>query len=230
MTVTKTKVILHVPKTGGSSIRWPAMKVDGFRYSCQHCRFDCLPPKYKDMRKISWVRNPLNWYPSFFFFFKKEYQKIAARKRAMSDPFLDALLMAGIDSFNNVLPFLVNLNQFFDNPNLVSNFKKRIRYYQTNIYACWHSSYWDDIEDLNMEEYQNKSIYRWYMDTIGIQHCDKVYRLEDEYKSGMLIEFGDNVQFMHKNKTRNKPENFQLLASQKRMIEIHDEYIFERYY
>jgi hypothetical protein len=194
-------VIIHVPKTGGSSVRWPAIRKFGVRYSCQHCNYSSLPDKYKDFRKITFVRHPLDWYASRFFFDKKKFHN---DKTIKFEPFSDALSNEYKLSFKETLPMMLDLTEAFRNEEILNLFKKRLTFEVTNNYQSWWVSYFDDINEITAESFEHKSLYQWFCDIQGVDNCDAVYRLEDQHESGMKREFGDGVNIVHRNKTGRK--------------------------
>jgi len=207
-------IILHTPKTGGSSVRWPAIKKFGIKYSCQHCDYKMLPEKYKNYRKITFIRNPLDWYASRYFFDKKKFQQ----KQKKLEPFTDALSNDYKLSFKETLPNMMNLTNAFRNPKILNHFKKRIQREVTNNYQCWWVSYFDDIDSLTPEYFENKSLYKWFLDIIGIEHADAIYRLEDQYEYGMKKEFGNDINLIHKNKTKRTSSGDLYTDSIKKMV------------
>lgn len=198
-------VIIHVPKTGGSSVRWSAMNKFNSRYACQHCAYKMLPEKFKDYRKITFVRNPLEWYASRFFFDKKKWDM---RGRAKREPFTDALSDEYSLTFKQTLPRMLNLTETFKDQRVFNSFKDKLRKEANNNYQVWWVSYFDDIEALTPEDFGNKSLYQWFLDICGVENCDAVYRLEDQYAYGMKREFGEDIELMRKNVTgRRKSED-----------------------
>jgi len=189
-------VIIHVPKTGGSSVRWPAIKKFGVRYSCQHCNFSSLPEKYKEFRKVSFTRNPIDWYASRYFFDKKKF--ISSKQKL--EPFSDALSDGYKLNFEDTLMRMLNITDAFRDKKTLDLFKERVIKEVTNNYQCWWVSYFDDIESLTPEYFENKSLYQWFNDKVGLYECDVVYRLEDEFEEGMFKEFGE-LPLKHRNKT-----------------------------
>lgn len=191
-------IILHVPKTGGSSVRWAVMNKFGVRYSCQHCDYKMLPKQYRNFRKITFIRNPIDWYASRFYFDKKKFD---TNKRAMLEPFTDALSEKYSKTFKETLPRMLDLTEAFKNERVLDLFKKSINREVTNNYQCWWVSYFDDIDTITAESFEHKSLYQWFCDKIDIEQCDAIYRLEDQHSLGMKKEFGGDVDIKHKNKT-----------------------------
>lgn len=227
MTVLKDieTIIIHVPKTGGSSVRWPAISKYNTRYTCQHCAYKMLPEKFDSYRKITFVRHPIEWYASRFFFDKKKWDM---QDRAKREPFTDALSDAYMLTFKQTLPRMLNLTEAFRDKRVFKSFKEKVRREVNNNYQAWWVSYFDDIEALTPEDFGNKSLYQWFVDINGVKHCDAVYRLEDQYESGMKFEFGEDVELLHKNVTgRRKSEDIYTADMRNSVIQTEIEFIKE---
>jgi len=226
MTVTNTRVILHTPKTAGSSIRWPAINIDGLQYSCQHCKYEMLPEQYKDMRKITFVRNPYDWYASRYFFDKKrDNNKLSDRNDIFTSIFSNNFEL----TFKETLPFYMNLTETFRDKFILNRFKNALKYQVTNNYQCWLVSYWDNIEDIKPEDFENKSLYQWWLDIVGVDKADAWYRIEDQHEEGMKKEFGENVNIIHKNKSHRPNTNTLYTDDMKHIVYEADKNIFIRY-
>jgi len=197
MTVTNTRVILHTPKTAGSSIRWPAMKIDGLQYSCQHCHIKMLPNQYKNMKKITFVRNPYDWYASRYSFTIKRKNHI----KNLDDVFTETFSNDFTKDFNDVLPLYMNLTKAFENKFLLEKFKTKLKREVTNNYQCWLVSYWDNIDNITAESFENRSLYDWWLNICGVYEADAIYRIEDQHEYGLKKEFGENINIVHRNKT-----------------------------
>jgi len=221
-------IIIHVPKTGGSSVRWPAINKYGVRYSCQHCNYNMIPEQYKNFRKITFTRNPIDWYASRFFFDKKKFARVD--KRTKFEPFTDALSEMYSLTFKQTLPRMLNLTEAFSDEATLGLFKKRLKYEVTNNYQCWWVSYFDDIDAITAESFENKSLYQWFNDIIGLDKCDAVYRLEDQHELGMKCEFGSDVNLVHRNKTgRRKSEDIYSPQMRQSVLETEKDFI-RKYY
>ena len=63
MFVTDTKVLLHMPRCGGSSIRWGLVNLGITpRFNCEHAPIYLLPSKYKEWPKIGSICIPIKYY------------------------------------------------------------------------------------------------------------------------------------------------------------------------
>jgi hypothetical protein len=198
MTVLKKidTIILHVPKTGGSSVRWPAIKKYNIRFACQHCNYEYLPEKYKNFRKVTFVRNPLDWYKSRYFFDKMRFNNKRNR-----DMMTIALSHEFKKSLNETLDLYLNLDKAFEDKRTLFLYKKLLKLNVLNKYTCWNISYHDDIEEIKPGYFKGKTYYQWQLDTVGINEADAHYRIEDQYEYGMQKEFGMDIDLIHKNKT-----------------------------
>jgi len=220
-------VIIHVPKTGGSSVRWPAVDKFNVRHTCQHCAYKMLPDKFKDYRKITFVRNPLDWYASRFYFDKKKWD---TRNRAKREPFTDALSNEYSLNFEQTLPRMLDLTEAFKDKKVFESFKTKIRREVNNNYQVWWVSYFDDIEALTPEDFGHKSLYQWFLDICGVENCDVVYRLEDQYEFGMKKEFGNDVSIIHKNKTGRRETKDIYSQKMVNMVNQKEKEFISRYY
>lgn len=192
-------VILHTPKTGGSSVRWPSIKKYGIRYACQHCDYKMLPDEYKNFRKITFVRNPIDWYRSRYFFDKMRFKEGKTR-----DVMTTALSHEYKKSFNETLPLYLNLDEAFKDEMTQKIYRSMMKFNILNQYTCWNVSYHDNINDVKSGYFEGKTYYQWILGKIGVEYADKVYRLEDQYRMGMLTEFGNDISLEKRNKTPRK--------------------------
>jgi len=221
-------IIIHVPKTGGSSVRWSAISKYGARYSCQHCNFNMIPSQYKNFRKITFTRNPIDWYASRFFFDKKKFD--LSNKQSKLEPFSDALSEQYNLTFEQTLPRMLNLTEAFRNGATLELFKERLRFEVLNNYQCWWVSYFDDIENITADSFENKSLYQWFNDIVGLDKCDVVYRLEDQYEYGMKLEFGSDIKLAHRNSTgREKSEDIYTTQMRQSVLKTEKDFI-RKYY
>jgi hypothetical protein len=184
-----------------------------------------LPEKYKDFRKITFVRHPLDWYSSRFFFDKNKFKKDEMKL----EPFSDALSLLYESSFEETVKRMLDLTEAFSDEIVLNLFKKRVRKEVTNNYQCWWVSYFDDIENLTADDFQHLSLYQWFIKKLGVERADAVYRLEDQYGFGMKKEFGEDVGLSHRNKTPNKPTNVYSDELEKMVLEKEKEFI-RKYY
>lgn len=226
MTITNNKVILHLPKTAGSSVRWNAMKVDGFQYSCQHCHYKMLPEEFKDMPKVSFIRFPMDWYVSYYEYTKKNSHE----KERLGLLFTDVISEDFTKSFQETLPLLINLTKCFkERPDLLMKFKNNLKQKVTNDYKCWIVSYFDNISTITPETFENKSMYQWLYDIVGLDNAT-VYRVEDQFEEGMRKEFPRApIQHRNVNKKR-KPFREYYTKELEDMVTKADSYILDKYY
>lgn len=217
-------IILHTPKTGGSSVRWPAINKFGIRYACQHCRYDMIPKEYENFHKMTFIRNPIDWYTSRYFFDRNRF-----RNKKLCDAMVYALSLEFRLNFNQTLNRMMNLSEAFTDKKTLSLYKNFIQHDVLNNYTVWNVSYHDNIEKISSDTFNNMSYYQWILDTIGIENANSIYRLEDEYEIGMKKEFGNDINLIHKNKT-NKPSNDIIYNQQTRKIIVNTEIEFIKKY
>ena len=193
-------VILHAPKTGGSSVRWPAINKFNIRYACQHCNYKMLPEEYKNFRKITFVRHPLAWYKSRYYFDLYNFSKA----RGSRDIMTTALSHVYTKSFNETLDSYLNPDEAFKDPKTIDIFRKLTKLDALRNYTCWNISYQDNINKVEPGFFNGQTYYQWLLNITGIQYADVAYRLEDQYALGMKKEFGEDINLVHKNKTKQK--------------------------
>jgi len=193
-------IIIHAPKTGGSSVRWPAIHKFGLRYSCQHCRHDYLPEIYKDFRKMTFIRNPIDWYRSRY-----TYDKMRYRTKEARDQLTTVLSNFYSKSFEQTLPLMLEPGEALRNSERLKTFREMVKIDITRRYTCWTVSYFNDISKIGPDTFGDKTYYEWLRDIVGVQLVDGVYRIEDEYEYGMKKEFGEDIKLIHRNKT---PDSF----------------------
>ena len=228
MTVLKNidTVILHTPKTGGSSVRWPAIRLHDIRYSCQHCHYKMLPAEYNNFRKVTFVRNPIDWYASRYFFDKKK----AINRFFRKEPFTDALSLNYKLGFEETLYNMLNLTEAFKNKKILELYKKILKHEVLNNYQCWQVSFYDNFNDIEPEIFNNKSLYQWSLDITGVSFANAVYRLEDQYAEGMRKEFGNRIELIHKNKTVRKKSQELYNKTMINAVVNKDKKIIDKYY
>lgn len=231
MTVTNSRVILHLPKTAGSTVRWRAMENDGFQYACQHCSFKMLPNEYKGMKIVSFIREPLDWYVSYYEFTKKRF----INKGDISLLFVKEFSEDFEKSFQETLPLLLDLTKTFkENPLMLEKFKLTLKSLTCNKYVAFASSYFDNISTITPESFEHKSMYQWYYDIIGLDNAT-VYRIEDQFEEGML-EFnatprGRRTEFRKKNQNTDRDETDTYYTKElKEMVLKADKYIINKHY
>jgi hypothetical protein len=190
-------IILHTPKTGGSSVRWPAIQKHGLKYSCQHCNYKMLPEEYKNFHKMTFVRNPLDWYRSRYNYDKFRFKVIKKYRDAMTT----ALSHYYKKNLNETLEAFLNPDEAFRDKKTRDIYRRLIKLDVVSNYTCWNVSYHDNIDSVDYGYFQGKTYYQWLLHMIGVHEADSVYRLEDEYEIGMKKEFGDDVELIYKNKT-----------------------------
>ena len=190
------KVVLHMPRCGGSSVRW-AINSAGYKYkfSCEHANISSLPDKYKHLPTIGFIRNPIDWYVSWYSFLndlRRKKRKGCFIVGALSD---DYRL-----SFGQLLPRLLDIEGFLtENPDYLMEIKDRFRIRVMNDYLCWLNTYFDDISTITPSDFKG-SLFNWYYQKVGMSTCNEVYRLEDGLQYGIDKAFPDkNIKVGHRN-------------------------------
>jgi len=73
--LSKHFVFLHLPKTGGSFVRELCVHYAPAEWQCRlldnHPTIRDIPPEYADLPAFGFVRNPYDWYVSWYYYLKK---------------------------------------------------------------------------------------------------------------------------------------------------------------
>jgi hypothetical protein len=207
------KVILHMPRCAGSSIRWALIKAGyKYRFSCEHAPIKMLPQKYKDYPRIAFIRNPIHWYHSRYYYAKK---KIVGNKIGVS--VLLFILSDGFKlSFDEFIVNAVNLNHFFADQYNIKKLKMRIQRVVMNTYCCWQAFKWEDVENISSADF-NGTFFDYTFKTIGLDTA-KIYRIEDGVQNSIDKEFKNVII-----QKRNSGCGFKPISSNsQQLIENHD--------
>ena len=159
MTVTNNRIILHVPKTAGSSVRWNAMKVDGIQFYNEHGCLSNLNDEYKDLRSVGFIRDPETWYMSMYNFAKDKYINRGLKHEnftimiALSDEFKR--------SFQETLPLMMNLTYTFEQyPQIWEEVKKRFIASALNTGRSRYHSYFPNFSKMSPKDFKNRSLQK----------------------------------------------------------------------
>lgn len=192
------KVVLHMPRCGGSSVRWALMDA-GYRYqfSCEHAPIDLLPARYADLPRIGFVRNPLTWYASRFYYGRRGHA--AARKRkSVGSGILIYVLSGGFNvSFDTFVNNSLDMETFFSRPGMMDNLKSRITQVIMNTYVCWHAFTWENVQELKPSDFQG-SLYDYMFKKVGLSSAT-VYPIEAGIQEAIDCEFDKPVKIGHRN-------------------------------
>jgi len=192
MLVIGDKVVLHMPRCGGSSLRWALEKAGlTYRYSCEHAPFWSLPLQYKKLENVGVVRHPSEWYRSLFY-----YQCRLGRN---SSSVLGYVLSSGFksDDFTSFYANALDLPSFFANSNNLEMLKKRIKHIQMNKYTCWQVLNWPDVED-PLSGIAGKTLYEHWYNTVGLDLADNIFSLEQGF-DWVPDFFGREINMQHRN-------------------------------
>jgi len=190
------KVLLHMPKCGGSSVRWAVVNKYEYRWSCDHAPLHALPDRYKNMRRIGFCRNPVDWYVSKYYhdknhFCRKDSTDTLSIIRFVSDNFND--------SIQEVLPRLLDISNYFDmNPNKLDALKLRYRQLAMNKYLCRIALGFEDISEIKAEIFTD-TLYNFWYEWIGLNSA-KVYKMDDGNFSSYVRKEFPGVNIGHRNK------------------------------
>jgi len=191
MLVINDKIVLHMPRCGGSSLRWGLYNSGvTYRYSCEHAPLWSLPHKYKGFESVGVVRHPSSWYRSIFY-----YQRMLGKK---SSSVLGYILSDGFKSdFSTFYNNSLSLEAYFEDFNNLMRLKKRIRFIQMNKYTCWHVLNWPDVEN-PLQGIAGKTLYEHWYNTVGLDKANNIFVLEDGF-DWVSDFFGQKVNITHRN-------------------------------
>jgi len=216
------KIVLHMPKCGGSSVRWALIKAGyKYRFGCEHAPIYLLPEKYKDLPRIAFIRNPIEWYKSWY-----NYLKYKKEHGGTSNIFAHVLSNGFKDSIDTFIYNSMNIGSYFNNDDNFNRLKKRIQVVCMNNSVCWHNFTWDDVEDISKDEFTG-TLFNYEYNLIGLNTA-KVYRIEDGIQDSLIKEFNNNsIKVGMYNVTPNKNNNPNLNQKSKELIYKHDKYYFD---
>jgi hypothetical protein len=219
MFVTDNKVILHMPRCGGSSIRWGLIK-SGIspRFTCEHAPIYLLPEKYKEWPKIGFIRHPIDWYISIY-----NYAKYHSTRNSVSRIIIPHILSNGfILSCDEFINNALDLTSFFSNPANLSKYKKRLVNIIMNTYCCWQAFIHEDIDSVTSDYFENRSYFDYKFNLLGLNDA-KIYRMEDGIDNAINIEF-PGVQIGHQNKCIKKTDTYISPKTRDRVYKTHKKY------
>lgn len=164
-------VILHMPKCGGSSVRWSVLKkYPDYRWSCEHADIRAIPYKFKNFRRIGFCRNPITWYASKYYHASRLKQDALSHVVVLSDN----LTLA----FDETLPRLLDLRNFLDmHPQYLENLKQRLTRLAMNRYLGRIILSYPDISEIKAEDFGHSLYDHWYR-IVGLDTA-VVYKMDD---------------------------------------------------
>jgi len=168
-------VVLHMPKCGGSSVRWAIIKeYPEYRWSCEHADIKALPDRFKDFRRIGFCRNPVTWYASKYFHAKRREQQ--GDKDTLSHV---SILSENFNrSFKQTLPRLLDVRNYFDmHPQVLFKFKRRLTKLAMSKYLGRIILSYPDISEIKAEDFKDTLYDHWYK-TVGLDTA-VVYKMDN---------------------------------------------------
>ncbi len=193
-------VVLHMPKCGGSSVRWSILsQYPEHKWSCEHASIEAMPEPYRSYRRIGFCRNPYTWYISKYYHAKR----LSMHGRSTL-PHVD-LLSDGFDlSFAQTLPRLLDMQNFLDmNPVYIERLKKRLARLVMNKYLCRIALSYPNIQDITADDFK-PTLYDYWYELVGLPSAH-VYKIDSgNFADAVEHEFPGTV-LTHMNKT-NSPE------------------------
>lgn len=124
MIVIDDKIMIHIVKTGGTSIKRGVFteRLKDIKFEWKHASAEMIPPEFKNYEKFTIVRNPLTWYESYYnYIIWKKSGILLAEKIAFND---GINMSSGYVSFNTFLERALDIQEFIDKTNFIHDFKK----------------------------------------------------------------------------------------------------------
>ena len=228
------KIILHMPKCAGSSIRWSIYEQAedlgiNIHYIHEHEPLKSIPDIYKTDKwpVIGFVRSPYTWYSSLY------EQKLKGFNRGECGVAVTAVLTNNFSlGFDKFLERATHLNTFFESAEHIKELKhfvsENFMRYRTN----WVDRIWPDLMAITSESFSGiKTLYDWWFQCTGLNQANEIYRIEDGVQAGFDTAFpksGVKINWMNK---RNEVQRKRLVLSpeQKEMIRTGDGNYFDQF-
>jgi len=197
MLVLEDKIFLHFQKCAGLSVYELVNKLKLKKlWFKEHCGIVNLPEEYEHMRRFAFIRNPYDWYVSYYHF--QLYEHTGSVKYWIN-PFFSALTKGCSIGFSEFVRNSVNLKTYFENN--MEQYQVCIGVFEYAISrgsASWVGSWFKDPDEFRkyiaLDEL-NMSLMEWYMKIIGLNESNTtVYKLE-EFNSSLIKEFG-SIEFI----------------------------------
>jgi len=200
MLILEDKIYLHFQKTGGLSIykiiNDLKLKKQWFR---EHCGIVNLPEEFRHLRRFSFIRNPYDWYVSYYHFHLNGYLE---RKDHWINPFL--IPLAGDSpNFHKFVKNSCNLKSYFqDNLDRYELLFEMLEHILLNNPHIWVHDWFKDTSNIREELSLDKldmSLMHWCMNMIGLcEDNTTIYKME-YFKESLEKEFGliERVPHLH---------------------------------
>jgi len=193
------KTFLHMVKTAGISVSNALYDAGYQKYvNLRHIDIKYLPDEFKNSKKYIILREPHDWYKSFYNFFINVEGYLSFM---LNDPKDDGYIYPiGLNEFiRRSINFKDTLEKFPNKARVFNNILQT----QGNIHFI--TTYFDEpvnYKDPKTLEQFDMSLFEWFWKHTGGDEADtiipmnKLYKLEDEL----------GIKMPHRNKTKNKTE------------------------
>ena len=232
MYILEDKIYLHFQKTGGFSvyeiIKQKKLKKLWFK---EHNGIVSIPEEYKHLRRFTFMRNPYDWYVSFFFF--HEAMRLRENRSAWINPFLRSLTFKNTCYFNQFIHGACNLKEFYiEHPamheEMIKQFYIVMKFKNKGWVETWFKNPDSIEEDLAIDNL-DMTLIDWYMNIMGLNEPNTtIYKLEN-FKRGMEIEFGPTEEVPHKHKSKHNDYRHYYNEESIREIDISHRHILDRF-
>ena len=198
MYITRDKIFMHMVKTGGSSVFRSLIdsnvRVD---YNQKHYGYQTIPNQYRDYPKYMIVRDPIEWYTSFYNYFStRRFMHFLFKDEENNEISLDQFILNSMNMKSTLLRdlwMIPQLASIVTRHNAGGNF---IGSYFTSALV---------IGDLTTFDQFDKSLYAWFYDSMGGDDVTKI-PLDNIADLGQI--FG--IEIDHTNKTE-IPDDVQII-------------------
>ena len=216
-------VVLHMPKCGGSSVRWAInKKYPDYRWSCEHVDIKALPERFKDFRRIGFCRNPITWYKSKYYHAYNRFQHGKSNSLIFSNILSNGFKL----SFERTLPRYLDVRNFFDmHPEHLAKFKKRVKMLSMNEYLCRAILTYPDASEITAADFGDTLYDHWY-NAVGLDTA-VVYKMDDGSFASTVAEEFPGVVLEHRNKGNCKYASALYTSDMKRAIYQADRQYFD---
>lgn len=179
------KVFVHMPKTGGMAFNNAIRKKHPkLRYHCYHQNIETVPEKYKDYPRVGLIRNPINWYISFY-----NHDLRMKRKGTVNfSPIIKILSNNFNLNFRDTLPRMLNLGEFF---NKKENYELLRQELQDIVTVKNYDIVTMSYPDLSNIGQVGDTLYDHWYKFVGLEKAT-TYRLEDK-----TMPFAENMQVVN---------------------------------
>jgi len=221
MLIVDNIVFVHLHKCAGTSFgnAVQSLRGDDIQFVSTHAPVTSIPAAFRALRKVTLVRNPFEWYESWFNWSVKRAQFLSNRQ---SNPF--NMLMHSADGMVNIHTFIdraTDLPRFFrENPKQLKEFKASLRDHKV---AQWFKAILGDVTKLDANTIA-PTLYQLLVSGMGVEESE-IYRMEDQLIDVMNIAGIGERRLNRDNETfriqkRNEEDSAKILKADLKLFEM----------